>query len=201
MTHANFDRRVLPVVDSLAWWGILLFIVSEAALFAYLLFSYYYVAIQPQPTIPWPPDYLPKLTLAGPNTILLLASSGVAWFGERGAKRGNRAEQLIGLGGVFVMGAIFLTVQYFEWQNKSFSITSSAYGSLYYTVTGFHGAHVIVGLLILAALFVWSWLGYFGRANSTPVSVGVIYWHFVDAVWLFVFFTFYLTPNLGLRHG
>ena len=72
---------------------------------------------------------------------------------------------------------------------------------LFYTVTGFHGAHVIVGVLILAALTIWSWLGYFGRANSTPVSVGVVYWHFVDAVWLTVFFTFYLTPYLGLRHG
>ncbi len=200
MTHVSLERRVLPVSDSIAWWGILLFIITEAALFGFLLFSYYYVAIQPRPT-PWPPEYLPRLTLAGPNTLLLLASSGVAWFGERGAKQGNRNEELLGLAGTFVMGAVFLTVQYFEWQSKSYSITSSSYGSLYYTVTGFHGAHVIVGLLILAALTVWSWLGYFGRANSTPVSVGVIYWHFVDAVWLFVFFTFYITPYLGLRHG
>lgn len=139
--------------------------------------------------------------MAGPNTLILLASSGVAWFGERGTRRGNRTEQLIGLAGTFVMGAIFLTIQYFEWQNKTYSITSSSYGSLFYTVTGFHGAHVIVGLLILAALVIWSWLGYFGRANSTPVSVGVLYWHFVDAVWLFVLFTFYITPYLGLRHG
>ncbi|MGB9206031.1 MAG: cytochrome c oxidase subunit 3 [Terriglobales bacterium] len=200
MTDLSLERRVLPVSDSIAWWGILLFIISEAALFAFLLFSYYYVAIQPQPT-PWPPEYLPRLTLAGPNTLILLASSGVAWFGERGTRRGNRTEQLIGLAGTFVMGAIFLTIQYFEWQNKTYSITSSSYGSLFYTVTGFHGAHVIVGLLILAALVIWSWLGYFGRANSTPVSVGVLYWHFVDAVWLFVLFTFYITPYLGLRHG
>ena len=80
-------------------------------------------------------------------------------------------------------------------------MASNTYGSLYFTITGFHMAHVAAGLLMLAALFVWTLLGTFDRWRSTPVSVGVIYWHFVDAVWLAVFLTFYVTPYLGLSHG
>ena len=80
-------------------------------------------------------------------------------------------------------------------------MASNTYGSLYFTITGFHMAHVAAGLLMLAALFVWTLLGTFDRWRSTPVSVGVIYWHFVDAIWLAVFLTFYVTPYLGLSHG
>jgi heme/copper-type cytochrome/quinol oxidase subunit 3 len=58
-------------------------------------------------------------------------------------------------------------------------------------------AHVAIGLLVLAALFVWSLLGYFDIGRHAPVSIGAVYWHFVDAVWLTLFFTFYITPRLG----
>ena len=125
------------------------------------------------------------------------ASSVAVWWGERGARLGVRRQLLLGLLAGFLLGAIFIGIQLVEWSNKPFTIASHLYGSLYFTVTGFHMAHVAVGLLILLALLLWSALGYFGPARYAPVSIGAVYWHFVDVVWLTVFFTFYLTPLFG----
>jgi heme/copper-type cytochrome/quinol oxidase subunit 3 len=68
---------------------------------------------------------------------------------------------------------------------------------LYFTITGFHMLHVIVGLLMLAVLLLWTAFGYFCADRHSAVSIGVMYWHFVTIVWLAVFFTFYITPRLG----
>lgn len=178
------------------WWAMLGAIVTEAALFAYLLFSYYYVAIQPHAK-PWPPEGPPSLHLALPNTIILILSSVCVWWGEQGAKRGLRGRLVAGLAVGFVLGAVFVFIQTIEWSNKTFVLSSGAYSSLYYTITGFHMAHVVVGLLVLLAVLVWSAIGYFGPVRHSPVSIGAIYWHFVDAVWITVFFTFYIIPYLS----
>jgi heme/copper-type cytochrome/quinol oxidase subunit 3 len=199
MSELALEDREIRVIHSLGWWGMWLFILTEAALFAFLLFSYYYVTIQPHASA-WPPGGAPSLRLALPNTVILILSSVAAWFGVEGAKQGHRAQQLAGLAIAFALGLAFAIIQVIEWGNKPFTITSGAYGSLFFTITGFHLAHVTGGLLILLALLVWSAMGYLGRMNSRPVSIGAIYWHFVDVVWLFVFFTFYLTPLLGLIH-
>lgn len=175
------------------WWGMLTLIATEAALFAYLLFSYYYLASQA--TQAWPPE-MPSLKLALPNTFVLIASSVVVWWGERAIRQGNRRRLLIGLGGAFVLGVIFEILQLMEWGSKPFSFNSSAYGSLYFTVTGFHMLHVAVGLLMLGVLFLWSWLGYMSAERHAAVSIGAVYWHFVDIVWLTVFSTFYIVPFL-----
>ena len=95
------------------------------------------------------------------------------------------------------MGAIFLIVQLFEWHNKAFSITSDPYGSLDFTITGFHMAHMIIGLVMMGAIIAWMFFGLLDRRRHVAISIGAIYWHFVDAVWLTVFFTFYLTPYLS----
>jgi heme/copper-type cytochrome/quinol oxidase subunit 3 len=173
----------------------LLVLLTEGALFAYLLFSYYYVTVQPH-SGPWPPE-MPKFLLSLPNTIILLLSSVAMWFGEYGTKRGIRWLQLLGIAGAIVLGTAFVIIQFFEWSSRPFTMSSGTYGSLYFTVTGFHVAHVVAGLLILLTLLFWSWRGYFGPIRHSPVSIGAIYWHFVDAVWLAVFFTFYITPYLS----
>jgi heme/copper-type cytochrome/quinol oxidase subunit 3 len=194
------DLRVGQVKTYAAgWWGMICGIITEAALFAYLLFSYFYFTIQPHGE-PWPAE-MPTFKLALPNTIILLISSGAAWIGERGSRQGIWGKQVGGLGAAFVLGAIFVTIQAFEWKSKSFAVNSGAYGSLFYVITGFHMAHVALGLIILLPLSIWSALGYFGPERNAPVSIGAIYWHFVDAVWLTVFFSLYITPYLGLRHG
>ena len=184
--------------QSNGWWGMVFVIMTEASLFAYLLFSFYYIAIQPHQD--FPPGGLPDLKLALPDTLLLVASSFVVWWGESGIKKGNNRRGIIGLGIGFVMGAVFVGVQWIEWGNKPFTLSSSPYGSLFFVTTGFHMIHVVAGLVVLAGLILWTALGYFDRTRNAPVSIGVIYWHFVDVVWLTVFFSFYLTPYLGCCH-
>jgi cytochrome c oxidase subunit 3 len=200
MAEAAYSREapLLPVGgegrSSLAWWGVLCLIATEAALFAYLLFAYYYTSLQHGKS--WSPEPHPSLAMALPNTVVLLLSSVAVWWGEQGLKRGRPRQNLLGLGVGILLGAGFSVVQVFEWKAKTFTLASGAYGSLYFTITGFHMAHVIVGLLTLATILAWSALGYFSPGRRTPVMVVSTYWHFVDAVWLAVFFTFYVTPYL-----
>jgi heme/copper-type cytochrome/quinol oxidase subunit 3 len=177
------------------WWGVGTLVASEAALFAYLLFAYFYLGATADSG--WLLEPNPNLRVALPNTLLLLASSLVAWWGERGVLRQRRAQALWGFGIACLMGSIFALVQVHEWQTKTFGIGTSSYGSLYFLTTGLHEAHVLVGVLILAAIFIWTALDYFSPRRRLSVSAGVLYWHFVDAVWLFVFTTYYLTPYLG----
>ena len=111
--------------------------------------------------------------------------------------RGRRLQLVGGIATAFVLGIVFVIVQLREWQTKGFSLHSGTYGSIYFVVTGFHLAHVIVGLLLLLALLVWAARGYFDRERHAPLTIGAIYWHFVDVVWLIVFSALYLVPRLG----
>ncbi len=194
--------RPLPVGaagrQSNGYWGMVFVILTEASLFAYLLFSYYYLAVQPHQD--WPPGGLPSLKLALPDTVILLVSSVVVWWGEHSVEKGNKAQAVLGLAGGFLLGVIFVVIQLKEWGDKPFTLSSNPYGSMFFITTGFHLAHVIVGVVGLAALALWTGLGYFDRGRHVPVSIGAIYWHFVDGVWLTVFFSFYLTPYLGCCH-
>src|SRR5271165_6103724 len=99
MSVISIPTRNLPVGNvapqAFGWWGMIAGIITEAALFGYLLFSYYYFAIQPRGTA-WPPE-LPTFKLAGPNTVILLLSSAAVWWGERATRRGRRDRQVLGL--------------------------------------------------------------------------------------------------------
>jgi len=96
----------------------------------------------------------------------------------------------------FILGVCFVVIQLHEWSIKTYDMTSNLYGSLYFTITGFHMLHVIVGLIILMLLLLWLALGYFDDRRYAAVTIGGLYWHFVDVVWLFVFTTLYVTPYL-----
>jgi heme/copper-type cytochrome/quinol oxidase subunit 3 len=190
------DLPVGPVRRrGIGWWGVGALVASEAALFAYLLFSYYYLGATNGAG--WVLETAPSLKLALPNTVLLLASSGLAWIGEHGILSRRRWQALVGFGLALLMGIGFAGVQVLEWKAKTYGLGTSSYASLYFVTTGFHMAHVIAGLFVLAALFGWTALDYFSPRRRLVVSAGVLYWHFVDVVWLFVFTTYYLTPYLG----
>jgi heme/copper-type cytochrome/quinol oxidase subunit 3 len=176
-------------------WGMGTLVASEAALFGYLLFSYYYTAAVSGKG--WVLEPAPPLKLALPNTIILLLSSVFAWMGERGVLQRKRGLALSGFAVALALGAVFFVVQIFEWKAKPFQLGTSSYASLYFVTTGFHMAHVAIGLLMLAALSGWTLLDYFSPRRNLSVSAGVLYWHFVDVVWLFVFATYYLSPYLG----
>ena len=180
------------------WWGMWMMIFTEASLFAYLLFSYAYLGMQSHGG--WVPE-LPKLQIALPNTVLLIASSLVLYWGERGIKEGRKGRLVAALGITLLMGAAFAGLQGLEWHNKKYGPSADAYASTYYMTTGFHMAHVLGGLLMLSTLLLWAAMGKFDARRHVAVSIGALYWHFVDAVWLAVFATFYVSPYLVSGHG
>ncbi len=191
--------RTLPVElqdrRAPAWWGVVLLIATEAALFAYLLFSYFHLGSIARGA--WPPQGPPALRLALPNTLVLLASSGTMWWAESGIRRGNQTRLRAGLCLTIGLGAVFLGVQMLEYHNADFGPRTDAYGSLFYTITGFHGAHVAVGLLMLLVVTARAWLGHFAAGRHLAVTNTAWYWHFVDVVWLAVFTSLYLSPRLA----
>jgi cytochrome c oxidase subunit 3 len=179
---------------SIGWWGLAALIATEGALFAYLLFTYYYLLAQLGPS--WFPERAPTLKLALPNTILLLASSATIAWAERGIRAGARGRAVGGIALTLILGAVFLAIQLVEWKAKPYTMQSGSYGSLYFTVTGFHMAHVAAGLIALVLVLIWTLAGYLDTRRNVPMLIGAAYWHFVDVIWLAVFFTFYIAPRL-----
>lgn len=180
------------------WWGMTALIVTEASLFGYLLFAYFY--LQSQTEMAWPPEGLPTLAVPFANTIILLGSSVLVWLGERSIRRDRRVAGVAWLCAGVAAGALFVLIQLHEWHGKPYGLTSHVYGSLYFTITGFHLLHVLVGLAVLACLALWCALGYQDSRWHAALGIGALYWHFVDAVWLAVFSVLYLSPYvLGIR--
>ena len=187
--------RIQDVVarKSLAWWAMVWTVVTEACLFAYFLFSYFYLGSMAQRN--WPPAGAPDLKLAFPNTIILLLSSGTMFWAEDSAKHDKRGQTRLALFVTFILGVLFLVIQGFEYSGKSFGISHDAYSSLFYTITGFHGAHVAVGLIMNLFVQALAWRGYINSNRHVALSNAALYWHFVDAVWIFVFSSLYLVAR------
>jgi len=181
---------------STAWWGMACLIATEAILFVYLIFSYAYLGSQ-QPGS-WPPAGPPSLRLALPNTFILIASSFVLEFGLRAFRRNRDSRRLaIVLAGTVALGAVFIGIQGIEWSHKPFTLSTNAYSSAFFVLTGVHMAHVAVGVLMLVVLLLWTLQGRFARVHHEHLALGALYWHFVDVVWIAVFTTAYLVPQFS----
>jgi cytochrome c oxidase subunit 3 len=172
-------------------WGVWTLIMTEASLFGDLLFSYFY--LDSQTAQHWPPEGLPKVGLGSCNTALLLLSSLWVWMSERALRVAKMRTSFAWLILAIVFGIAFVGVQCVEWHGKSYGLTGNLYGSLYFTITGFHMMHVVIGLIVLTTLLLWNMSG---KSSETRLHIGSLYWHFVDAVWIFVFSTFYLVPYI-----
>ncbi|HET9777097.1 MAG TPA: cbb3-type cytochrome c oxidase subunit I, partial [Gemmatimonadaceae bacterium] len=187
----------LPVGASgrhnIGWWGMACVVATEAAFFGYLLFSYYYLGSLS--TNPWP-DVVPRIGLPAINTLVLISSSVAVWMAARGIRRNSNTRLVGWLGTAIVLGVVFISLQVVEYGREKFSMTHDAYGSLFYTITGFHGAHVIVGLLMLVVVFIRAARGHFRAGRHEAITNVALYWHFVDVVWLAVFTSLYITPHL-----
>ncbi|MFR9778594.1 heme-copper oxidase subunit III [Micromonospora sp. MS34] len=198
-TGARALSTELPVGRPTGWWGMVMFVVTEATLFACLLGSYFYLRFQYGPQ--WPPDGIdaPKLLTPLVMTAVLLPSSLPVVWAERGIRRGQRWRLRSGLAATMVLGVTFLALFAGEYAEKlkHFTMTTDAYGSLFYLITGFHGLHVLVGLTMIGWLLAASLRGgSFGVHRHERVRNAAIYWHFVDAVWVAILFTIYLSPHL-----
>lgn len=180
---------------STPWWGMVCLIMTEGTIFAALIGSYFfYRAASKQ----WPPPGIeqPKLTLSIIMSFVLWGSSIPMLFAERGIKHGNQARLRLGLMAAWIMGAAFLGYSMKDFSELKFRWGENAYSSIYYTTVGLHTFHVFVGLVMSAVVQIKAWLGKFSEERHVTVQVYGMYWHFVDAVWLFVMPTFILSPHI-----
>ena len=168
--------------------GISLFLVSEAFLFGSLFWTYYYLRAY---TTNWPPEH-PEITLAAINTFFLLASSGTIWWALNSIKKGNERRLASGLAATLLLGATFLGITVFEWTSEAFTPWTNAYGSIFFTLTGFHALHVFGGILLMSALLARTLKHKFSSDSFVGVDIGSYYWHFVDFIWIIVFTTLFV---------
>ena len=177
-------------------WGAVFLLMSEATIFAYLAFSYFYFSAQPHYG-PWPPNGPPGWLYPGLQTAVVLLGSLTAWWANRSAARGAAGGVMMGLAVTLVLAVGFVALQLLDWSHKPFSFATDPYSSFYFVISGFHLAHVVVAVIVLAVVLLWSALGYFGPVRHVPVTVAAIYWYFVTIIWLVVLFTLDITPYFG----
>ncbi|MBI3977041.1 MAG: heme-copper oxidase subunit III [Chloroflexi bacterium] len=197
VTHARGTLAAeKPLATSLGL-GVAVFLVSEAFLFASLFIIYYYLRgnahLHGGVLAHWPPEGVEvHLATAAVNTAILLTSSLTSYLAVLAIRQGNAAGLVTWLGGTMILGTGFLAIKAVEWATNTFRPWDHAYGSIYYTLTGLHALHVLIGLLILGALLIRSLGGRFSAKRHLAVELGALYWHFVDVVWIAVFTTIYL---------
>jgi heme/copper-type cytochrome/quinol oxidase subunit 3 len=182
---------------SLAWWGMVMAIITEATLFGLLLFSYVYLRVRSEQ---WPPEGIsnPELTVTTIRSILLIGSSIPAQLAERSFLRGRRTATLVNIAITMVLAAVFLAFHFDEahttWQE--FHPSTNAYASLFYTITNLHALHLLIGLAFFTFVAVRIMQRKVRPDRHDALTVTVLYWHFVDVVWIAVFTILYLSVAL-----
>jgi cytochrome c oxidase subunit 3 len=183
---ANVSSRVNPSL-----LGMLLFIISEVMVFGAFFTAYFFIRIAQGD--PWPAagTKLP-VEVAGMNTAILVSSSFTIHWAEQAIKKGNRFGLKAGMLTTFLLGCTFLFIQINEYANIGFAPQDAAQQTIFYSLTGLHGAHVFIGLLLLLFVTIRSFRGHYSPESHRGVEVPGIYWHFVDIMWLVVYFTVYI---------
>ena len=177
-----------------AIFGMTLFLASEAMLFAGLIGGYVVLRLS-SPAWPPSPEYpqLPVL-LTGINTVFLVTSSFTYHFAEVAVKKGKSG--LFWLAVTILLGLLFLGIQAYEWTHLYHEglwfNKGGVYGSSFFLLTGFHGAHVAVGVLMIIIAFFRQLGGAYTAENHTYLILAGMYWHFVDVVWIFLYSVLYL---------
>ena len=171
--------------------GIFLFIASEVMLFGAFFTAYFFVRVAAGTPWPTPPFHLPVF-VAGVNTVILVTSSFTMHWALQSIKRDNHAGLQAGLLLTFLMGLTFLLTQIREYSRIGFAPKDGAFATIFYCLTGLHGAHVFVGLLLLAAATIRAFRGHYSAEAHHGVEIPGIYWHFVDVMWIVVYSTVYI---------
>lgn len=176
--------------------GVGLFIVSEALFFLAIFWTFFHSALSPNIDLgtQWPPkgiDSINAYELPLFNTIILLSSGITVTYAHHSLIQGNRLGTLNGMLFTIILAIIFTILQGIEYGTSSFTISDGSYGSCFYFGTGFHGLHVIIGTAFIA-VGLWRILAYHSTDNHhLGIESGILYWHFVDVVWLFLFISIY----------
>jgi cytochrome c oxidase subunit 3 len=178
--------------------GMILFITSEVMFFSGLFAAYFSTRNSPS-NQPWPPEafgeLLEPLGLILVATIILILSSFTCQFAVWSIRKGDRTGFIRNIGVTFVLGIIFLIMQAYDYSilyGEGMTLGSGAFGTTYYTLTGFHGAHVFGGVLMLGVVLYRGMSGQFSARHHDAVEAVSLYWHFVDVVWILLFSILYL---------
>lgn len=175
--------------------GMVIFVGSEIMLFASFFTAYF---IARSNATQWPPIFegtdsfeVPKV-ITGVNTAFLVFSSFTVWWAEKRLAAGDRQGLIRGLIVTIMLGATFLIIQINEYAHLGFTPQDKMFGTIFYCLTGLHGAHVFVGLNVLTYSLNRARRGEFSHGDAGPLTAASIYWHFVDVVWVFLFVVVYL---------
>jgi cytochrome c oxidase subunit 3 len=173
--------------------GMLLFIISEIMVFGAFFTAYFFIRFvaEGHRWFPFDGNELP-VGIAGVNTAILLSSSLTMHWAQTSVKNGNYFGLKAGMMLTSLLGATFLMIQINEYVHIGFSPQDFAQGTIFYGLTGLHGAHVAVGLTLLLMVTVRSFRGHFSPEHHHGVEVPGIYWHFVDVMWIVVYTTIYI---------
>ena len=176
--------------------GVGLFIVSECLFFLAIFWAFFHSALSPNIELgaQWPPmgiESINPFELPLLNTVILLSSGVTVTYAHHSLIQGNRSGALYGLVFTIILAIIFTALQAIEYTVSSFTISDGTFGSCFYFGTGFHGLHVIIGTAFLA-VGLWRVLAYHSTDNHhLGLESAILYWHFVDVVWLFLFISIY----------
>jgi cytochrome c oxidase subunit 3 len=173
-------------------FGFVVFLISESMLFLGLFIAYLtFRAVATH----WPPEGTPdlELLLPGINTVILLSSSFVIHQADVAVKKNNLPGLRVWFLATMAMGATFLAGQLYEYGHLEFNLKTNLFASTFYVLTGFHGLHVLAGL-ILMAIVLWRSRrpGHYSSEKHFGVEAAEIYWHFVDGVWVVLFLLLYI---------
>jgi cytochrome c oxidase subunit III len=183
---ANRSSRVEPQL-----LGMLLFIISEVMVFGAFFTAYFFIRVAQGDPWPAPGTHIPVGTTFV-NTLILVSSSLTLHWAQTSIKKGNRFGLKAGMLVTFLLGATFLFIQVNEYANIGFAPQDHAQGTIFYGLTGLHGAHVTIGLILLLIVTIRSFRGHYTPEEHRGVEIPGIYWHFVDIMWIVVFVTVYV---------
>ncbi|HLO76043.1 MAG TPA: cytochrome c oxidase subunit 3 [Magnetospirillum sp.] len=179
--------------------GMGLFIASEVMFFAAFFWAFFNAALGVNPSVmQWPPaDIRPMHTWTIPflNTLILLSSGYCVHQSEHNLKIDRRDWMKWWLAAAAILGALFLSLQIYEYGEATFGFTQGVYPSVFYMATGFHGFHVFVGVCFLTVCLARAVRGDFTPSQHVGFQAAAWYWHFVDVVWLFLFIWVYWWGN------
>lgn len=175
------------------FYGIILLIVIEGVEFAALLASYYYLRAG---TAQWPPPgtAAPSLWLPTLNLLILLLSAIPAYVADQAIQRDDQRTLRVGYLVNLLLGLLFLGLQVVQYSGTTFSWQTNAYGSIVWTLVGFHFLFVAAALLETVIILIWAYQGYFNAQRNTAVQIDGLNWYFSVAIWIPIYLTLYWAP-------
>nr|WNU00280.1 cytochrome c oxidase subunit 3 [Psylliodes crambicola] len=177
-------------------WGMILFITSEVLFFVSFFWAFFHSSLAPSIEIgmQWPPKGIltfNPLEIPLLNTLILLTSGLTVTWAHHSIMENNFKQGLQGLMFTVILGIYFSILQGYEYNEATFTISDSVYGSTFFMATGFHGLHVLIGTSFLLICTIRHFLNHFSSTHHFGFEAAAWYWHFVDVVWLFLYISIY----------